>query len=118
MGYLPNLKYLNSVVTDPLDNSNAFKYRYIVGQTQTTNNVCPNTNNGALTISGSKDFILRVKLEKRNDPDLKSSYSKCILKINNATSNPAGPIVLTGGGIDTTPPDGIDDQFYYYECND
>lgn len=120
MGYLPvpSLKYLNSIVTDPKNSGNYwYKYAPQITPPSGIQAVCPNTS-GAMTIAGAENFILRTVLEDTFDPSLKTSWAKCSPKIYNATSNPTGPIALgPSGGVDSNS-DGIDDLFYYYECND
>jgi prepilin-type N-terminal cleavage/methylation domain-containing protein len=112
MGYLShtNLKYITSIFKDPKNTGN-YIYRYAFSATNS--GVCPDTTSSTTT-KGVTDFILRTALEDTNNPNLKTSYSKCSGKFSSITFSAPAP-------VDTLPtgsPDGKDDNSFYFECND
>lgn len=110
MTYLTDadLKYLPSII----NNSGGGVGNYLFNVTPTIASKCPgNVANPTLSEFGTENIALRAQLENQNDPDLKSSYAKC-------STAPVNWQLLPNPPTDTVPPIGVDDNFYYYVCND
>lgn len=119
--HLKNLGYLSTDLADPKNNGNNYQNsnHYFYGfnfdsDGPGTTNVCPEYG-GAMTVNGTEEFILMAKLEVQNDPDLKTSFSKCasLTKINyvDIIESPHDAPIFGQK-------DGIDDLKRYFVCSD
>ncbi len=100
-----NLKYMLTAVQDPSGASRP--YIFVFNSAANGTNVCPDISGGT-TQEGITDFVLKAKLEDAKNPNLKASYVKC----TNTVFDNVLPLPADSNG------DSIDDNFYYYECND
>lgn len=116
----PNFKYLPSPVygrggvaayDPPYTNPEA--YRIDISSFGFDPVVCPDPTNLSVPTGnqGTRNYVLRVRLENRNDPDLKRSWEECI-KGNTLVAyiQPDQP--------NPNDADSIDDNFQYFVCND
>lgn len=114
MAYLTdtNLNYLKGTLTDPRDGA-TYYYGYKTNSSAdasapATNAVCPISSVSDPTLhSGTTNFVLRAKLEIAQDPDIASTYHKCL----DDTSPSTNPITTIVWGTDPAP--NATDGFYY-----